>query len=138
MYPAAREDLEARLLAAIPTAAIPTAKLSKNSQSVRSFHRRRSAWVGVAMAAAAVCLLVVLLRPESGDRNTAPRLATNPETRESDLQVVPHRPGNSLKITPWLESRRGLDGSERPTFTWPIQEKFPLMVSTSIPADLLD
>ena len=40
---------------------------------------------------------------------------------------------------PWLKAQQDLDdGTEMPTFTWPIQEKSPLMVSTALRPDLLD
>ena len=126
-------DLEARLLAAIPAE-----KRSVMPHPVRASYRHRVVWAGAAIAFATACLLIVLLRPEPGDKNTVRHLAVSPETSGADFQTVPHRPGSSLNITPWLESRRGLEGSDRPTFTWPIREKFPLMASTSIPIDLLE
>jgi hypothetical protein len=128
--PPVPSGLEARLLVAIPPE-MPRWALTSRS-------RRPAIWAGAAVGLTAACVLVVLLWPEPDIKTTAPRLVVIPKKNESADPVTRERPGDSLGITPWLEARRGRDGAERPTFTWPIQEKSPLMVSIAIPADLLD
>jgi hypothetical protein len=118
--------LEVRLLAAIP------AEMPRGPGAFRP--RRWAVWAGAAVAVAAACLLAVLW--------------TRHETSGSGRQTIPSVPqpstlasgpkAGSPAIVPWLQVRRGLDGVERETFTWPIQEKPPLLVSSSISPDLLD
>ena len=43
-----------------------------------------------------------------------------------------------MQTTRWLKSGQDPDGTEMPTFTWPIQEKSPSLVSTLLRPDLLD
>jgi hypothetical protein len=117
-------DLEARLLAAIPAEMSCRARVSGR--------RRWAVWAGAAVALAAACFLAVLWTRHDG--RGAKDQIISPAPRPSTLTSVPE----AGSMASWLEARRGLDGAERPTFTWPIQEKSPLMVSTSIPPDLLD
>ena len=42
------------------------------------------------------------------------------------------------RILPWFEAQLDPDETEMPTFSWPIQEKSPLMVSTALRPDLFD
>jgi ferric-dicitrate binding protein FerR (iron transport regulator) len=112
--------LEARLLASIPAA--------------RSISRRR--WVVLAGAAgvlAAACLAAVIAWQGSDGKN-----ATTPGTRDSAQLVTPKPPHDSSGIASWREARRVLDGSEIPAFAWPLEERSPITVFTSIPPDLLD
>jgi hypothetical protein len=37
-----------------------------------------------------------------------------------------------------LKAGQELEETETPVFTWPVQEKSPLLVSTALPRDLLD
>jgi hypothetical protein len=99
-------DLEARLLAGIP-AALP----------IRRW--RWAVWVGLAGAAAAACLLIVLAWPR----------------RDRPAPSPPHAP-EPIAVEP--ESGRMLDEDELPAFHWPFSEPSPTMVSTAIPAEPLD
>jgi hypothetical protein len=114
-------DLEARLLAAIPTETLVPP-------------RRWAVWVGVAGALAAACLLAVLAWPRRDGKGPAP----GPTPRESAHQATPRPPDDSDDLAVWREARRVLDGAEPPTFTWPLEETLPIRVSTSLPPDLLD
>jgi hypothetical protein len=119
-------DLEARLLAAIP------AEMPRPLRASRP--RRWAVWAGAAVAVAAACWLAVLWTrheaPGAG-RGTIPSVPQPPPLASGPKAGSP-------AMAPWLQVRRGLDGVERETFTWPIQEKSPLMVSSSISPDLLD
>ena len=85
----------------------------------------RTRWL-VGSGLAAACLLAVLAWPRRGDTNrAAPQVALRP------LDVSSSRAA-------WLETRRSLDGTDNATFNWPLQETVSLMVSSPIPADLLD
>jgi hypothetical protein len=90
-----------------------------------------------ALALAAACVLVAIVGRGPGNRNTAVRHSEVAGSRESTQQVTTQQPGGSHGISRWQEARRGFDELENPTFTWPIQEKSPLMASTSTPSDLL-
>jgi len=136
-------DLEARLLATIP-AEIPIPQ------------RRWAVWAGVVGPLAAACLLAVFTGLQHDGKNPVP----GPGTRKSTHPVTVTRPGTSASaaapgprlptrptlrqpdddsgIAAWWAARRVLDGAELPAFTWPLQETSPIVVPTSIPADLLD
>jgi hypothetical protein len=125
-------DLEARLLAAIPVQA------SNEIPRLARTARRLAVWAGAAAAVAAACLLAVVLWPGTGVKNPVHSLVAKSEKRQLARQDTSKRSGDSRSIMPWLEIRRDPDGTEMPTFTWPVQEESPLMVSTSIPPDLFD
>jgi len=129
------DDLEARLLAAIPPE-IPHLARTKRSRRQPKRPGAEIVWAGAAAVLAAVCLLVMLRWAETGSRITAPSLAMIPEKSESTHLVV--APGDSPHITPWLAVRQGLDGEETPTFTWPIEDKPCSTVSIWTLPDLLD
>src|SRR2546428_80240 len=118
--------LEARLLADIPAEMPHRARISRP--------RRWAVWAGAAVVLAAACLLAVFWTRDEGPGSGRQTIASVPQP--STFASVPEAgfPG----MTPWLEARRGLAGVERATFTWPIQEKPPLLVSSSISPDLLD
>ncbi len=132
--PPVPSDLEARLLLAIP----PEMSREIPRWALASRYRRVAVWAGAATVSAAACLLAVLLWAEPGKKRTGPRLVLIPERSDSPHLVAPQQPVDSVRITPWMEVRRGLDGAERPTFTWPIQDESRVMVSRSIPSDLFD
>jgi|GEM_PF-6478270 len=119
-------DLEARLLAAIPAEMPRGARVSRP--------RRWAVWAGAAVVLAAACLLVALWAKHEGSGSEQQTVPVVPQP--STLASAPK--AGSPAMVPWLQVRRGLDGEERETFTWPIQEKPPLMVSSSISPDLLD
>jgi hypothetical protein len=126
-------DLEARLLAAIPARVSSRVPLS-----VRAPRRLNLAvWVSASVAAAAV-LLAVRLWPGAGERGLARDGIPNPRSTASTGQLAQRQPGDSFWTAPWLKAQEELEGTEIPTFTWPIQEKSPLMVSTALRPDLLD
>jgi ferric-dicitrate binding protein FerR (iron transport regulator) len=113
-------DLEARLLAAIPTEMpIP---------------RRRAFRFGAVGALAAACLLAVLVWPRGDIENPVPGRGKD----TSALQDSPRSPDDSASIAAWREARRVPDGAEMPTFTWPVRETLSIRISTSISPDLLD
>src|SRR5207249_958526 len=105
-------DLEARLLAAIPTR-----------------RRRWAVWAGVGGALAAACVLAVLAWPR--------RAGNLPDTRPGPgviVHAVPALPpDDSDSVTAWRVAQQVLDGADLPTFNWPVQETSPTTV-TSAPA----
>jgi hypothetical protein len=113
--PTVPADLEARLLAAIP----PQRPLPQ---------WRSVVWVSVVGALAAACLLVVLAWQGRGVKAPVPIPEKNEFARKA-----PTRPQDDpAGIAAWLE------GTETPTFTWPLEETSPTTASISIPPDLLD
>jgi hypothetical protein len=94
---------------------------------------RWAVWVGVVGALAAACLLAVLAWPGRGKD-----LVPSPPTRESARQSTPRPPDDSAGIAGWQQARRVPDGTEPPTFSWPLEEPAPVGLSTSIPPDLLE
>jgi hypothetical protein len=52
--------------------------------------------------------------------------------------VTPRPRDDTTGIAAWRDSRRFLEEQETPPFNWPIKEKAPVMVSTTIPPDLFD
>jgi hypothetical protein len=127
-------DLEARILAAIP--AEPPNKMPRVA---RGFGRRPlAAWAGAAAVVVAVALLAVLLRRGPDTEKNTPNVVSNTQNTKAARQVKTQQPGYALGVTSWLRARRDLDPAESPLFIWPIQEKSPLMVSSTNRLDLLD
>jgi hypothetical protein len=127
-------ELEARILAA-SSAKVP----NPMPRPARAWRRRHLA-VGAAasIAVAVACLLAVRFRPGLGVKITAPTFVANAEGNDSAHEATPQQPGHSPGTISWLKARQDPDGAEIPTFIWPIREKPPLMVSTSLRSDLLD
>jgi hypothetical protein len=127
-------DLEARILAAIP------GKTSNEIPRPVSAARRRHAavWAGVAATVAASCLLTVRFWSGPSGENSHSLVVTDSQNSKAPHDVGSQQPGASVWTTPWLKAGQDLDGTEMPTFTWPIQETSPLMVSTALRPDLLD
>ena len=93
----------------------------------------RTRWLVVSGLAAA-CLLAVLAWPRGDGKNPVP----GSSGRQSSDQIAPRPRQDPAGIAAWRNVRRGLDLSEMPAFSWPLQESSPLSVLTSIPPDLLD
>jgi hypothetical protein len=128
-------DLEARILAAIParSAAHQTPRLRASA-----LRRRFVLWASASIAAAAACLLAVRFWPEPGDRNNSQKVAVKPSRTGAGQQFTHRQPGEALWTTPLLKAGQELEETEIPTFSWPVQEKSPLLVSTAVTRDLLD
>ena len=123
-------DLQARLLAAIPS------KVRENTVIFRSW--RPAIWSGAAIGLGAACVLVMALWSDAGISTTTSRTGVVPKSVGHADPVAPEPPADSLGAAPWFEARHGVDATERWTFAWPIHEKSPLMVSLSFPPDLLE
>ena len=126
-------ELEARILAAIPARPSNNDEL-RHGRSSASRRWRLTVWAGASVAAAAACLLAVRFWPEPDHQHTAPILVADPGSTESARQATPRPQSDS----PWFMAHQDLVETEMPTFTWPIQEKSPLMVSTALRPDLFD
>ena len=127
-------ELEARILAAIPARPSNHDELPRLARSA-SRRWRLTVWAGVSVAAAGACLLVVRFWPKPDDRqHTAPVIAADPGSSRSSRQATPRAEGDS----PWFMARRDRVETETATYTWPVQEKFPLTVSTALRPDLFD
>jgi hypothetical protein len=87
---------------------------------------------------AAAIVVAVRLWPGAGNEITGISVVEQPVETHSTQEITPQGQGYSPRITPSLEFRRGIDTAEMSSFTWPIQEKSPLMVSSAIPHELLD
>jgi hypothetical protein len=127
-------DLEARLLTAVRAEA--SNEMPRWAQKSR--RRRLAVWAGAAAVLTAACSFAVLLWPGPGRNKAGPKVVVSPEISQPAHPVTPQQPEYSPGITPWLEARRDLDEAVGPIFTWPVQEKTPLMVSTALRPDLLD
>ena len=127
------EDLEARLLAAIPAD-----KLIAIPHIVRASSWRRTLMSSGVAAFAAACLMLVVLRPKFEDMFSMLRVAVLPGQSESDRKHLVERPDESLQIESGLQDPRLRMYVEPQPFTWPIHQKSPLMVSSKIPDDLFD
>jgi hypothetical protein len=132
--PPVPSDLEARLLAVISVRTPNQWPLSVRA----SLGWRLAVWAGASVAVAAGCFLAVRFWPGPGDQNVARGTIPNAVSTDRAPQLTHRQAGESLWTTPWLRAQQELDGTDLPTFTWPIQEKSPLMVSTALRPDLLD
>jgi hypothetical protein len=126
--------LESRLLAAMPVRASNVTRRSAFAVRPRHF----VIWAAASIATAASCLLVIRFWPEPNDRHTAASVVLNPETTDFARPLPDRQPDNSHRILPWFQDRLDPDDTEMPTYSWPIQEKSPLMVSTALRPDLFD
>jgi hypothetical protein len=127
-------DLEARLLADIPL----DFSRARPGRGWNSRRRRLAIWAGGVAAIAAACLAAFLLWPATESKLTGLQPGAKPPLRDSAYQVTAQPPGEQGNSTPWLEFRQGLEGSEKPTFTWPIQENVRLRASLSMSSELFD
>ncbi len=95
--------------------------------------RSRTRWLMVAGLAAA-CLLAVVAWPRGDGKGP---VSDPPEPRFSGGVALRPRQ-DPAGLDAWLNVRKGLDVSEMPAFSWPVQGSSTLSASTSIPPDLLD
>jgi hypothetical protein len=127
-------DLESRLLAAMPVRASIVTRRSAIAPRPRHF----VIWTGASLAIAASCLLVVRFWKEPDDQHTGATVIVNPETTDLARQFTNRQPENSRRILPWFPARPDPDDTEMPAYSWPIQEKSPLLVSSALRPDLFD
>jgi len=110
-------DLEARLLAAIP------ARM-----------RRRHYWgvgLGLVGAAAAACLIVVLMWPRRDQTGALPM----PPQTASVPRTAPQTPDDA---TARLAAWRVRGGEQVAAFAWPLEETSPMRATATIPPELLN
>jgi hypothetical protein len=126
--------LESRLLAAMPVRASIVTRRSVLGPRARHF----VIWAGATLATAASCLLVVRFWPEPNDRHRAASVVLKPATTDFARQFPNRQPEISRRILPWFQARLDPDETEMPTYSWPVREKSPLIVSTAFRSDLFD
>jgi hypothetical protein len=95
-------------------------------------------WAGASLAIAASCLLVVRFWPLPDDQHSAASKLSNPETIDLARHLTDRQPENSRRMLPWFRARLDPDETEMPTYSWPIQEKSPFLVSTAFRPDPFD
>jgi hypothetical protein len=127
-------DLEARILAA------SRARSPAERPRLARASGRRPLAIGVAafLAVAATCLVAVRFWPGPAAREMPPTFVASAVDRDAAHEVAPQQRAGTPGTMPWLKARHDPDGTDMPTFTWPIREKSPLMVSTALRPDLLD
>ncbi len=123
-------DLEARLLSAIPCA-----DLISIPNSMRTSRLSRTL---MSAGFAAACLVMVLLLPKLEDLVSMLLVAVRPGQSGSDHNRLVERSDDTLQIDTGFQDPRLIMSVETQSFTWPIHQKSPLMVSSKIPDDLLD
>ena len=99
----------------------------------RSDRRLMTRWLVISGLAAA-CVLGVLAWPR-GD-GTVP--VSGPSGPQSADEITLRPRPDPAGVATWRSVRRGLDLSEMPAFSWPLQGSSSLSAWTSIPPDLLD
>jgi hypothetical protein len=98
----------------------------------RASRPSRTRWL-IGSGLAAACLLAVLAWPRPEIKNAV----TDPDTSQSAPRITLQPPDDPSGDAAWLADRRGPDGTQAPTFHWPLQETSSLMVSSPVPPDLL-
>jgi hypothetical protein len=99
----------------------------------RAHRPSRTRWLVVSGLAAA-CLVAVLAWPRGEGKNPVPGFSGLP----SSDPITPRPRQAPTSVAAWGNVRRGLDLSEMPAFSWPLQESSCFSKLTSIPPDLLD
>jgi hypothetical protein len=127
-------DLESRLLAAMPVKASIVPRRSAIAPRIRHV----VIWAGASVAIAASCLLVVRIWPGPDDQHATASVTFDPPVPEFARQFTNRQTENSRLILPWFGAQLDPDDTEMPTYSWPVQEKTPLMVSTAFRSDLFD
>jgi len=93
----------------------------------------RTRWLVVSGLAAA-CLVAVLARPRGDGKHTVPGFSG-----QQSSDPITRRPRQDpTSVAAWGNVRRGLNLSEMPAFSWPLEESSRLSRLTSVPPDLLD
>jgi hypothetical protein len=100
---------------------------------LRTDRPSRTRWLAVAGLAAA-CLVAVFAWPRGDSNNAVPGFSGRP----SSDPITPRAREDPTGVAAWGNVRRGLNLSEVPAFSWPLQESARLSRLTSIPPDLLD
>jgi hypothetical protein len=83
---------------------------------------------------AAACLVAALAWPRGDRMDRVPGLPGQP----SPEPIAPRARQAPASIASWANVRRGLNLSEMPDYSWPLQESSHLSRLTSVPADLLE
>jgi hypothetical protein len=90
-------------------------------------------WLAISGLVAA-CLAAVLAWPR-GDGTTPVRGLSGQQASDP---ITPRRTQDPNGVAAWASVRRGLNLSEMPAYSWPLQDSSHLSGITSIPRDLLD
>jgi len=132
--PSVPADLEARLLAAIPTSESSNHRLglSAKPQAMSGRRWRWAWWMGAASALAAACLLIVLAWPKGEGQKAVLDSKDRVTTTSPTPSTLPHSPQGTL------QAQGDPDDLKLPPFTWPVQEATHVTLSSSIPSDLLN
>ena len=99
----------------------------------RAHRRSTTRWLVVSGLAAA-CLVAVLAWPRGDGKNPVPGFSGQP----SSDPMSPRPREDPTSVAAWGNVRRGLNLSEIPAFSWPLEESSRVSKLTSVPPDLLD
>jgi hypothetical protein len=100
----------------------------------RARRRRWAVRVGLAGALAAACLVAALAWLGRNGKNPVP----SPRPNEVVHQLPTPRADDAARLALARKARRDLNDQEMPPFAWPLPERAPLKVSTSLSPDRLD
>jgi hypothetical protein len=93
----------------------------------------RTRWLVISGAVAA-CLVAVLAWPRGDRKNPVPGVSG----QQSSGAITPRPRQDPLSVAAWGNVRRGLNLSDMPSFSWPLEESSRPSRLSSIPPDLLD
>jgi hypothetical protein len=99
-----------------------------------AMRRRWAVGISLAGAVVAACLLVVLAWLGRNGKSPVP----SPERNESAHQVSPPLSDDSARLAQALKACRDLNERDMPAFAWPLPEKLPMKLSTSLSPDRFD
>jgi hypothetical protein len=99
----------------------------------RLYRPSRTGWLVVSGAAAA-CLVAVLAWPRGDSKNPVPGVSG----QQSSGAITPRPRQDPRSVAAWGNVRRGLDLSDMPAFSWPLEESSRPSRLSPIPPDLLD
>jgi hypothetical protein len=109
------------------------ARIHDNLGPPRADRWSRTLWLVVSGLAAA-CLAAVLAWPR-GDGNAWVRGSS---AGQASVGIAPAPREDSPGVAAWPNIRRGLDLSQMPAFSWPVEQSPRLSGLASIPPDLVD